>query len=202
MQPEDLAPALADVRRAYRLLQVYHRRVCDLLQTFDEAVTAQGLAFVDWGPLNVYRLPKRRKPFFRPEIWAWDLTPAYQVRCTWEQSTKGHARCVIVEVIADTGYTTVNDGEPDPATFQDESASATEIHVGLWSAHTKRVDWKAAQTLLKSVQGWEQGGPHLVSVGGIQHAYERLRLDMAALTTMDAVRQQMITPVTDWLRRP
>jgi len=196
---DDLARALADVRRAYRLLQVYHRRLCDLLQLLDDTLGAAGLSFERWDPINVWRLPRAKKPFFRPETWAWDLTPAYQVGCAWEQAAKGHARRVDVHCIGDTGYVTSSEGEPDPATFKDAEQCATELHVGLWTARAKRADWNSAWVEVHQRPGWDDGQVHAVDVEGVEHTFQALRVDIADLCDPEAVRARLLDPITQWL---
>jgi hypothetical protein len=103
----DLPDALANVRRAYRLLHAYHRRLCDLLQLVHESVGKAGLEFESWEPLNVARLPRSATPFF--ENWAWDLTPAYQVRCVWrdghqDKTKEKLVRRVVIDAFADSGW--------------------------------------------------------------------------------------------------
>ncbi|AKT36094.1 hypothetical protein [Chondromyces crocatus] len=200
-QIEDLSCALTDVRRAYRLLQVYHRRLCDLLHAIDETLRAEGMEFSRWEPKNVARLPKATKPFFGPDRWAWELTPAYQVECIWDLATKGRARRVIVEAIGDSGYNPVDDGEPDPARFMDESQAATELHLGLWSAPTKRIDWDAARAVLERMQGWDQEGAQTLVVGGVDVRFQRLRVDLAQLVDVQAEHEKITGPLESWLRQ-
>lgn len=199
---DDLARALCDVRRAYRLLQVYHRRLCDLLQLVDGALTAAGLEFDRWEPINVWRLPRGKKPFFRPETWSWDLTPAYQVRCVWEQAVKGRARRVVIEHIGDTGYTTNSEGEPDPGTFKDAGQSATELRVGLWTARAKRADWDQAWVEVHRIPDWDDGRVHAVAVEGVEHTYRHLAADIADLCDAAAVKEKLLDPIEQWLAEP
>ncbi|HSN99434.1 MAG TPA: hypothetical protein VLS89_14160 [Candidatus Nanopelagicales bacterium] len=199
---DDLARSLADVRRAYRLVQLYHRRLCDLLQTVDDTLTRGGLEFDRWDPQNVARLPKAGKPFFRPEHWAWDLTPAYQVRCSWEQATKGQSRRVDLDLIADTGFAPTGEGEPDPGAFVDAERSATELHVGLWTARAKRAAWGEAWTRLEAFQDVFDGKPHTVDIDGVGHTFRHLRVDVADLVDAQAMKARLLDPIEQWLREP
>jgi hypothetical protein len=198
---DDLTRVLSDVRRAYRLLQVYHRRLCDLLDSLHDVLAGGGLAFDRWEPMNVWRLPKPKTPFFRPEQWAWDLTPAYQVRCAWEQAAKGRSRRVIVEAIADTGYTASDEGEPEPSAFKDAEQCATELRVILWTARAKRADWDAAWQKVEQIADPNDGESHAVDVDGVEHTCRCLRVDVADLVDAQAVREKLLDPVEEWLVR-
>jgi hypothetical protein len=198
---DDLSRALCDVRRSYRLLQVYQRRLCDLLQLVDGVLAAAGLEFDRWYPINVARPPRARKPFWSG-TWAWDFTPIYQVRCSWEQATKGRARRVDIDCIADTAYVTNSEGEPDPSTFKDADQSATELHVGLWTARAKRADWNNAWAQVSQLPDWDDGGAHAVLVDGVEHTCRVFRVDIADLVDPEAVRAKLLDPIEQWLAEP
>ncbi|XXX81440.1 hypothetical protein WMF30_22035 [Sorangium sp. So ce134] len=162
----ELARALAEVRRAYRLLHAYHRWLCDLLQLTDEFLAELGFEFERWEPLNVARLPRSAKPFFRSERWAWDLTPAYQVECSWLGSSKGIRCKVYIHAIADTGYDDSGDTEPDPTRFRAAEDAASELRVGLHRTRAKKPDWSGAWKLLSHITSRKDGTDHQVRVGG------------------------------------
>lgn len=72
---EELNNALADVRRAYRLVHAYQRRVSDLMTQVDQTLSATGLSFVQWRPLFNKASPRTSTPFFSGGRWAWDMLP-------------------------------------------------------------------------------------------------------------------------------
>lgn len=198
---DDLARALCDVRRAYRLLQVYQRRLCDLLQLADGVLATAGLEFERWDPINVARPPRGRKPFWSG-TWAWDFTPIYQVRCAWKQAMKGSARRVVIECFADTAYITSSEGEPDPSTFKDASQSATELRVGLWRARAKRANWDQAWVEVHKLPNWADGHVHTVDLEGVEHSFQEHRIDVADLCDPEAVQEKLLRPIEEWLVEP
>jgi hypothetical protein len=200
MESSDLARALCDVRRAYRLLQAYHRRLCDLLQTTDETLARQGLTFSHWEPINVARLPKRKSPFFRPTTWAWDFTPIYQVRCSWEKAEKGRSRCVVIEAVADTGFNAGEDGEPDPSRFNDVEKCATELWIALYTARTDKPDWGAAWNKIEQLPDYYDGRAHTVKVGGAEHTYQYRTVNLAELVDEGAVKAKLLAFLEAWLK--
>ncbi|WP_437291028.1 hypothetical protein [Sorangium sp. So ce406] len=194
----DLAGALADVRRAYRLLHAYHRRLCDLLQLTDEFLTERGFEFERWVPINVARLPQSTKPFFRPETWAWDLTPAYQVECVWWGSISGTHYKIHIHAIADTGYDDSRDGEPDPTSFRSAETAASELRIGLYRTRAKKPDWSSVWEKLSRIKDRKNGAEHKVRVGVDEYTHRYFDLNLAALGDEGAVKEKLLLPLDEW----
>jgi uncharacterized protein YjiS (DUF1127 family) len=193
-----LAEALVDVRRAYRLLHAYHRRLCDLLQATDELLSERGLQFAEWCPLNVAMLHKK-KPFFRPEHWAWDLTPAYQVGCIWQGVKNGGAYQVRIEAVADTVYSTSRDGEPDPGRFKPAESSTSELWVGLWKAQAAEHNWAEAWKQVERTGDPFDGKEHTANVDDVAHTYRYFMIDLTELVDERAVKERLLVPLGGWL---
>jgi hypothetical protein len=199
-QSPDLHQALSEVRRAYRLVHVYHRRLCDLLQTIDETLSRSGLAFQRWSPINVLWLPDGTSPFFRPDKWAWDLSPAYQVLCEWKGASNDHVRRVVLECVADTGYTTTGGGEPDASRFDDVERCITEIRISMWTARSTDADWGAAWKEVEPLPDKYDGRVHAVKVDGIELTYARYAVNVAELVDESAANTKLCAPLEAWLK--
>lgn len=194
----DLAQALAEVRGAYRLLHAYHRRLCDLLQMMDEFLSERGFEFNRWAPLNVARIPQSKKPFFRPEQWAWDLTPAYQVECSWRGSNKGTHYKVHIHAIADTGYDDSYDGEPDPTRFESAKTTVSEIRIGLYRTKAKKPDWSSAWEPISRIKNRKDGTEHKVRVSGDEYTHRYFDLNLAELGDEGAIKEKLLLPLDRW----
>lgn len=192
----DVAGALMEVRRAYRLLHAYHQRLCDLMQLANESLVGLGLAFEKWAPHNVW-LPRSKRPFF--DHWAWDLTPAYQTECVWQGTRHGSHCKVYILVIADTGYDPSSDGEPDPSRFKPVEATSSEVRVGLHRTKAKHPDWSAAWDLFSKKANRKDGTDHQVKVGKDEYSYRCFELNLADLADGEAIKARLLLPIEQWL---
>jgi len=201
MSRDDLARALVDVRKAYRLLQGYHRRLNDLLQRVEEKVGQRGLVFESWAPQNVAFLPRSTKLFFAPYNWAWDLTPAYQVSCAWSSPPAGgEVRRIGLVAVADTGYNVQGDGEPDPTRFTDAADCSTEIWIAAWTTNAKTPNWSQAWTRIQDIPQHDEGTSHSVTLDGATYTYQYLQtINVADLTSSEAVEKHLLAPIEGWL---
>lgn len=197
---DDLAAALTDVRRAYRLVQTYQRRLWDLLRGLDDVLSHAGLPFVRWKPMNVWPPPKPGTRFFESR-WAWDFIPAYKIGCEWEQidTRKKLARRVFVIATADTGYDATSEGEPDPAWFKPAEECATMLRVGLWTAPTSSPDWNEAVRARDGEGAVDERRNYTLSVKGASYTYQFFHVDVADLIDEAAVKTKLFQPVESWL---
>lgn len=202
-QTSSLATAFADVRRAYRLLHAYHRRLNDLLQFVDGQLARRSpsFAFDRWTTRHADRPPKSVKPFFRPEYWAWDLVPAYRVQCEWTAARKGHTWRVGMVAVADTGFHFSADGEPDPSTFDAVAQCASELWVGLWTATTRDPDWDRGWKKVERLTDAHDGKEHTVRVDGVDYTYEYQSVNLADLVDESAVSAKLLAPIDRWLKK-
>lgn len=196
----ELADALTDVRRAYRLLHAYHRRVNDLFYAVHEFLEKQGAEFASWGPLNVWSLPQKTKPFFKPETWAWDLTPAYQVECVWHRFRDGIHHKLHIHAIADTGYDAAGEGEPDPAKFERAEKSRSEIRVGLHRTRAKNPDWSEAWKKLSANSTRKNSNVHCIKIESDEYTYRYFAVDIVDLSDEQAVKEKLLQPLLEWLK--
>jgi hypothetical protein len=201
---DDLAKVLVDVRKAYRLLHGYHRRLNDLLQRVEETVGQRGLVFERWAPANVDPVPGPKKAFFSPDKWAWDLTPAYQVTCAWSSSpTSGKVRRIGLVAVADTGYSVRGDGEPNPVRFTDAADCTTEIWIAAWTSDSKTPNWSKAWEAVQRIPRYDEGETHEIKLEGAKYSYRYLKtVNVADLINPDAVEQHLLAPIEEWLGTP
>lgn len=109
---------LETIRRAYRYVVAYERRILDTISRIDSVIHEAG--FERW-------MPERWTPLYRafpsrswsPDRWAWDNVPCYAVRYKWVKGAANTAgtRYVLVDHIADTAFEKKrlsDKNEPDP----------------------------------------------------------------------------------------
>lgn len=195
---DELAAALVDVRRAYRLLHAYHQRLQDLLHTTHDFLLGDGFEFEHWSPINVARLPQSTKPFFGSH-WGWDLTPGYQVQCIWRRSKNKSSHRIHVHAIADTGYNASAEGEPNPATFESAEISRSEIRVGMYRASTTKPDWRGAWEQLSEKADRKNGDVHRVMVDKVEYAHRYFDVDLVELSDEQAVKDKLLEPIRVWI---
>jgi hypothetical protein len=109
---------LETIRRAYRYIVAYERRMLDTVRMVDEVVLAAGLERrVPYRWDTLYReFPSRT---FAPDRWAWDGIPNYACRYQWLAGTANTAgnRWVLLDHVADTTFEAdrlASDKELDP----------------------------------------------------------------------------------------
>jgi hypothetical protein len=195
---DHLTVALTDVRKAYRLIHAYQRRLWDLLRAIDDTVARAGLPFRCWKPVQVMSPPKSKTRFF-VERWAWDFLPAYQVGCEWQG--KGvdakTTRRVFVIAAADSGYDNRCQGEPDPSAFEPTEKSKTEIRVGLWTASTTSPNWGEAWQKVENDA--RENETYTLAVKNVIYTYRYFRVDVANLVNEAAVQVRLLQPIEIWL---
>lgn len=96
---------LATIRRAYRYVVAYERRILDAIARTDEAARDAGFERKTphrWWPLYS-GFPSRD---FAPDRSAWDQLPLYGARFQWDQGENNAAgsRHLLVDHVADTSY--------------------------------------------------------------------------------------------------
>ena len=196
----DLPAALTDVRRAYRLVHAYQRRMLDLLQKVDEILAEGGLEFVRWDPLSYARPCRSGTPVFRRGQWAWDLLPGYRFHCQWEAGPTDitGSRKVSVQPVADTGFEK-SGREPEPGEFRGVDDCGTQMWIGLWATDSDEPKWGSAWTAAQEVVTPHDGEAHDVEVEGVSYTYQYLHVDVASLTDPEATEGMLFTPLREWL---
>ena len=203
----DLAAALTDVRRAYRLIYAYQRRVSDLLQEVSSTLGARGLEFYWWEANLFGGVGRGGTPFFAAGRWAWDMLPGYAPHCDWRSAAGPDQRRVVVVIRADTGFL-AKQGEPDPATFAQVEASRSELQIFLCRATggTLAPDaynawdqtWADAWETVKGLGDLRDGRDHVGVIGPAQFTYRYIGIDIAQLPDAAAVRSKLIDPLVEW----
>ncbi len=115
---DELKKALLDVRKAFRLLFLYQRRVLDLAMTFANEMSLRPYC-VGYG----FNRPATANPF---DKWVWDMLPMYRVSflflspLTDQNHPKRGEWLLDIHLVSDSGYPegiSWKKGEPNPVTF-------------------------------------------------------------------------------------
>lgn len=119
----ELAGALCDVRKAYRLLHGYHRRVLDVASLIAGCFDSVSWLATEFGCSPMTR---RRNPFDQG-YWMWDATPMVLTHFLftdhrggrgWETHHRPGDYLLDVTAVADSEFHDYEySGEPDPAGF-------------------------------------------------------------------------------------
>ncbi len=201
IQQQDLSTALADVRRAFRLVYAYQRRLFDLYAEVDGLLVEKGLAFERWGAVWNASPPRTGTPFFRNK-WAWDMLPGYALGCYWvdQKPRGGLRRRLLLQAIADTGRT-YDGAEPDPVQFDDVETARSTLRMGRWTSTAGKPDWNAAWQRISDKE-WDWEGRATVEIDGAAYTYEYAEQDLSELVDPDAVRALLIEPLGRWADDP
>ncbi|MDR6773929.1 hypothetical protein [Azospirillum sp. BE72] len=126
----DLTAALADVRRAYRLLWGYQKRILHIVAEIREQ-----LGFI---PSSIeYQFDPPDQKIEDPSRWMWDALPFSMIGFEAEQG-EGRAQCgsrmLYIDVVSDTGLAqeknrSGNKWEPKPDRFQPPEDCRSELRL-------------------------------------------------------------------------
>jgi len=139
----DIETALADVRKAYRLVYLYQKRSLDIVQRIAKEFQCE---FYFWTPIQFARPCKSGTfPSYR---WVWDMLPMYDVSFLFLKVEADHDKQLLgdwmleVRMISDSGYNHSTKGEPDPINFLDVEKSHTRIQICFYYASKENnFDW-------------------------------------------------------------
>ena len=193
---DELANALTDVRRAYRLLHGYHRRVHDLFARFDAGMEGAGVPFVESGPANFRRMRQKSGKFW-DKRWAWDVLPGDGLYAAYQRVTPVPLRRVQVAAQVDSGYSS-RKPEPEPRYVDPVEESQSRVGIDLWTADSARFRGSAWQSLRDLDSAWD-GTTHKIVVAGDAYTYRHVSLDLAEITNDDQFDKLVVAPVLDWL---
>jgi hypothetical protein len=186
------------VRQSYRLVHQYQRRMFNRLADLSDALAGMGIVFQRWDPVLFARHAKSSSEFFRRKYWAWDFLPAYHLQLVWQSSAKT-SRIVIVEVVADTGFKSLENKEPDPSGFDEVSVARSELWISLMRSPNPNLSWSQVWS---SVSGEGDaiydGNDHLVDAGGSQCTYRYLQVDLDVVSEKARFTESVIVPIRGW----
>jgi hypothetical protein len=147
LNKEELNDVFLDVRKSYRLLYLYQRRVMDLVAFIGRYY---GFSYVQgWSEFSSAREPKKLKL----DNWAWDMLGMYCF--TFQFSTKDFGDYKDVELlvllVSDTGFYDNKDNvygdEVHIEKFEDVNKSTTQLHLLL---KTNNKDWKCYDSVINA----------------------------------------------------
>lgn len=190
----ELESVLIDVRRAYRLLAIYQRRLLDL---GTNAAVLLGFEFGFWEPATNRPSATQSDP---SERWVWDLLPAHRAKFNYQPSAKPAASewMLTIDHDPDTGFRSAGSKEPDPALFEPAAASRSLIKLhafaikggqpsadGGTSAQWYSI-WRAAKYAPADDRPWigQAGGCDVIAV--------RKTYSFADLADESALRQSLL----------
>jgi hypothetical protein len=131
-----LEDALTDVRKAYRLLWAYQRRIYDMVEL--AAGEFDDMNFYWWTTLHADR-PVQSGTNPMNGRWAWDMLPMARVSYLFLSSDTDRNRTMPgqwmleVHVDSDGGFEENEEGtEPDPETFASAAESASSMTLYAW----------------------------------------------------------------------
>ncbi len=141
----NLETALCEVRKAYRLLWLFQRRVLDICETIRDSF---GVVFYYVG--YHFDKPTNGSPFKK---WSWDMLPMSNisflfVRHKGEYPNKEWANypmpgdyLLSIHVVPDTALLDCKfEGEPDPMRFSPPNAAGSKLGLYLYYNDAKRMD--------------------------------------------------------------
>ena len=190
--PDDqsLADALVDVRKAYRLLWCYQKRVFDIVKLI--ASEFDDTSFYYWRVVHSDHPPKSGTNPMEGR-WTWDMLPMVQASYLFlpsgidPNSTLPGQWMLEVQVQSDGGFEEPEDGsEPDPANFEaaEESTSSLVIFAWYCRGETTR-NWYGG---VWNVLSWPQTDAGLIENADPPIAVFRRNFDLALLGNRDEVR--------------
>lgn len=140
---DQLENALLDVRKAYRLLFLYQRRILDLALTFANEMNLRPYC-VGYG----FNRPATVNPF---DKWVWDMLPMYRISFLFLSSSsdqdypKRGEWLLDLHLVSDSGYpegSSWRKGEPDPETFSPAKNCVSLLGIYAFkSERDERRDW-------------------------------------------------------------
>jgi hypothetical protein len=137
-----LVAAFIDVRRAYRIIWMYQRRVLDLVSEIAEKFD---LVFYAWSPQEYDRLGRFTTD--PTKNWAWDMLPLYNTSFLYlpEGADPNRIRAgdwmLEIAVISDQGYNgkALENGEVDASLFLPAEKTRSILGLYAWRG-TKALD--------------------------------------------------------------
>lgn len=193
---QDLKMALADVRRAYRLVAAYQRRMLNASRIL--ARSFENMRFYFWAPHH-YDPPPRRDTNL-VEKWSWDGLPYYAFSIFYLENGADHNHqkpgewMLEINFEADTAFDGNGNGnDPDPAEFKDVRDSESVLRICAWLCKVGQkdgnwynarcaYDWPEKEGIYTSLEGGRFGAiiekyplSELNSVEALENAAENFK---------------------------
>lgn len=207
---DDVAQALVQVRRAYRLVWAYQRRLLDLLEAFGASLKERHpqLQFFSREPVG-YSQPPRGDVDPTAGYWSWNFLPFYRCDLSWVTSSKVEPGALFVGVThyADTGYPPGARSEPDALQFPAAEQCSTWIHpyvMSVGASVPKGIStWLSLIEAIGSTGEGKEWDHHIVEpcVFGKRVAYSGLPIHAEDLASPELVKQRLTQPVLDLVER-
>lgn len=185
-----LDSALTDVRKAYRLLWCYQKRVFDIVKLI--AAEFDDMAFYNWRTLHAGS-PSRSDSNPMSGRSTWEMLPMVSASYLFLPGGTNHNATVtgqwMLEVLveSDRGFLDTEDGsEPDPASFEPAEKVESTISIFAWYCRGETSkNWVGG---VWKVLPWPEGDS--VKIDHADQPFTTFRRDfnLAALPDKDAVR--------------
>ncbi len=189
----ELSLALTDVRRAYRLLWAYQRRMLDTIHVIADAFEEH--AFYVWTP--TYFDPPCRYTKDPLENWAWDMLPmvAISYLCLPFGADRNRPKAgewmLEIYLVSDTGFELLETrNEPDSKAFEPAEMTASEIWLYAWQCMASvELNW-----LAKVWGPLDRPNEEGILVELKQHPFRVLgkKFDISTLSDRDAIKRAVV----------
>lgn len=141
----DIALALLDVRKSFRLLHGYTRRIRDTVEICSDVLS----------PMVARRhlfsttvVTEKRRPI--DTWWNWDCLPTvdwtflfYDEKHAVKRGVGGEHRMISMSFIADEEYEKSDTDDPDPESFAPAESARSVVHLAAFKSSARRMpDWK------------------------------------------------------------
>lgn len=142
-EDDGLHAALCDVRKAYRLIWLYQRRVLDIAKVVSEEFGQHEFRW--WSPQ--YFDPPGQRTVNPMSKWAADFLPLYDFSLLSLPQENGGVQKLgewMLEITfsADDGYKEGEKNEPDPVTFAAPEKCGSQMGLYAWACtKTKKQNW-------------------------------------------------------------
>ncbi len=201
------AAALEDpilvVRRSFREVYSFQRRIFDRLSELSDALARLSIEFDRWDPSYHSRPARSSSEFFRRNYWAWDFLPGFHLTLMWQSlaSQGATVRGVVLMIETDTGFRKPGDHrEPDPKDFVPAEDTHSELRIDLYRLSDASANWNQAWKVLSQQSGVRDGNDHTVKLGTGECVYRYLRVELGAAISKQGLLTHVITPIQSWFK--
>lgn len=197
MNPDEIERRLVEVRRAYRLIHAYQRRILDMLDESDRWMhRTLHVEFARWRPSLWNRPAEQTTPFFR-DRWAWDLLPGLHFWVAWNGSRGGVSRQVVFTVSGDQWNPSVG-REPEAADLAPPEEATSLLYVRCDVVGAREVSWDQAWKALEAQKDWRTKRVSY-ALGAARCTSEVMaQMSLAALDGPEALHTKVLEPIARW----